>query len=185
MDHEITDGEADEALNNLAGLFEILIDSAQKEEEMKRKLKSSPEGYDITGLTYSCCVCHRSATWYDKRGKTCAFCCRAFREGVIPYFIAHESKSYFKSWMLKEKFKIPHPTMKKYIKEGKLIARIIRSDTDRPHEYIFLKKENLGLIERYSPERKSYDRKRNKLHKRQMKDWKEQIMGGNKEIMKT
>ena len=66
-------------------------------------------------------------------------------------------------WHLKDKFGISTATAKKHIKEGKLKAREVLNDNGTVHEYVFLKKENPELIERYSPERKSYDRHRRKI----------------------
>jgi hypothetical protein len=82
------------------------------------------------------------------------------------------------------KFKLKHPTVKKLIKEEKLKPRIILTEDGKPHEYIFLKKENPGLIERYSPERKSYDRKQKKLSKVRAREWKREMLQKYKKLTK-
>ncbi|MFA6608299.1 MAG: hypothetical protein WCT07_00060 [Candidatus Paceibacterota bacterium] len=172
-DHEITDGEADEGMDNLVALFEILWEMHREDVLRKRRLKKEPDGYALDN-NYSCTVCGNSINstngWYSKHGATCFPCKRALDDGTVPAFVPHQRDSYFKSWNLKDTFKITHPMMKKHIKEGKLKARLILSDNGRVHEYIFLKKENLGLIDRKSPARKSYDRKKRKLHKRDVKE---------------
>lgn len=58
----------------------------------------------------------------------------------------------------------------KYIKEGKLKPRIILNNEAKPHEYIFLKKENSSIAERYSPTRKSIDRNREKASEARTKE---------------
>ena len=85
-------------------------------------------------------------------------------------------------WALDSKFKIKHQTAKKYIREGKLIPRIVLTEDGKPHHYIFLKKENPGLIERYSPERKSYDRSREKRSKAWSRKMKIELMEEHKKF---
>jgi hypothetical protein len=175
VDHEVSDGEADEALDSLAGLFEILWDSYKEDSARKKRLEKEPDGYVPEG-GFSCYVCRNRATWYNKHGMVCEFCRVALDEGVIPDFVPKEHKSYFKSWQIKSTFKVTHATMKKYIKEGILKPRIILGENGRVHEYIFLKKENLNLIDRDGPARKSYDRKMRKVHARRNREWKKEVM---------
>jgi hypothetical protein len=162
---EITDAEAREGANNLSGFFDLLWKFAKEDGVKKKRLKKEPNGFPVDG-TYSCLVCGNSINetngWYDWFGQTCLTCYKAVKDGTIPTFIFKHRNSYFAMWALKSTFNIKHQTAKKYIKEGKLFPRIILNENGTPHEYIFLKKENPGLIERYSPERKSYDRSRAK-----------------------
>lgn len=172
---EITDEKAREAANNLSGYFDLVWKFAKEDGARKRRLKKEPGGFPAEG-TRSCLLCSTTINetngWYDWYGHTCLLCRKAVKDGVIPTFIFEHHNSYFAMWALDSKFKIKHMTAKKYIREGKLIPRIVLTEDGKPHYYVFLKKENPGLIERYSPERKSYDRsreKKNKVWERKMK----------------
>lgn len=183
-DKEITDAEAEDALNNFTGFVDLLWEMSVKDQARKRKLKEFPDGYTIDGEGYSCAVCGNRATWYNKHGNLCSYCQKALDDGTIPDFVPREYESYFRVWEIKSKFKVTHAQMKKYIKEGKLVARIIKTDTDRPHEYIFLRKENLRLIERPSPQWKSYQRKRKKIARDQHRKWKAEFRAEFKDKFK-
>lgn len=163
---EISDDEASEAARNLTGFFELLYEIAQKDAQKKKRLKKEPNGFPVDGQ-YSCLVCGNSINetngWYDWYGHTCLLCRKAIKDETIPTFIFKHRDSYFPMWKLDYSFKIKHQTAKKYIREGKLFPRIILNENGTPHEYIFLKKENPDLIEKYNPIRKSYDRNREKV----------------------
>src|SRR3989344_5893628 len=173
---ELTDAEASESANNLAGFFEVLWDISIRESKRKRQLKKEPQGFHITNGTYNCLVCHRSVTgdesWYDEWGVKCLLCQKAIKVGVVPGFVCRASDSCYRMWELKDKFKIHPQTVRKMIRTGELKARIVTTEEGKPYEYIFLKKENPHLVSRYSPERKSYDRHRDKENNRRSKEWK-------------
>lgn len=164
---EISDDEASEAARNVTGLVELLYKIAKRDMERQKRLKKESGGFPLETDSYSCLVCHNGMTaqnsWYNWYGQVCLLCKKAIEENIIPPFICKNDDSYFKMWEIKNKFKLSHQAVKKLISEGKLIARIILGDTGRPHEYIFLKKENPGFIERHSPEYKSHMRYRNKV----------------------
>jgi predicted house-cleaning noncanonical NTP pyrophosphatase (MazG superfamily) len=182
VDHEITDGEADEGLDSLAGLFEILWQMHREDVARKRRLKEEPNGYVPEG-GFSCYVCRNRATWYNKHGMLCEFCRVALDEGIIPDFVPKQHKSYFMSWQIKSTFKVTHATMKKYIKDGILKPRTILGENGRVHEYIFLRKENLNLIERDGPARKSYDRKKRKMHKKWARESTKELVAEHRKEM--
>jgi hypothetical protein len=163
---EVNDDEAGEAARNLTGFFELLLEISQKDAQKQKRLKKEPNGFPVDG-NYSCLVCGISINeingWYDWYGNTCLLCHKAVKDGIIPTFIFKHRDSYFPMWKLDYSFKIKHMTAKKYIRLGKLIPRIVLNENDTPYAYIFLKKENPDLIERYNPIRKSYDRNRAKV----------------------
>lgn len=162
---KMSDEEAQEGAQNLVGFFDLLWGLAKKDAERQRRLKKEPDGFPIDG-SHSCLACGRSINeatgWYSWYGQTCFLCRKAVADKVIPTYIFKNRDSYFSMSSLNYTFNIKHQTAKKYIKEGKLIPRIILNEGGRPHEYIFLKKENPSLIQRYCPERKSFDRHRAK-----------------------
>ncbi|MEI6042524.1 MAG: hypothetical protein WCQ00_03080 [bacterium] len=163
---EMDDAKAREGAENLVGFFDILWKLAKEDSKKKKRLKTEPDGFPVDG-TYTCLVCgnriDETNGWYDWYGHTCLICRKAVKDKTIPTFIFQHRNSYFSISSLNYTFNIKHQTAKKYIKEGKLIPRIILNDDGTPHDYIFLKKENPQLIEKYSPERKSYDRHRSKV----------------------
>lgn len=173
---ELNDAEASEAANNLVNFYKLLWDISIKEVKRERRLKKEPEGFHLTDGTYSCSVCGRSITgeedWYDEWGIKCLLCQKAVKEKIIPGFVCKNHDSYYKTWELKDEFKIHPQTARKLIRQGELKARIVTTEDGKPHEYIFLKKENPHLISKYSPERKSYDRHRDKAYNRQARELK-------------
>lgn len=163
---EISDGEAEEGARNLANFFELLLKFDREDQQRKKRLKKEQDGFPVEGQ-YTCPVCGRMIDetngWYDWYGFSCLICRRAVKDGTIPTFIFKNRDSYFTMWRLDYSFKIKHMTAKKYIRLGKLIPRIVLNEDGKPYTYIFLKKENPDLIERYNPIRKSYDRNRAKV----------------------
>lgn len=162
----MTDDEAREAGESLVGLFELLWELSKKDTERKRRLKKEPKGFPVDGQ-YSCIVCYRSINpetgWYDHNNQKCLSCQKAVDNGILPSFVCHHRESFFLTWELKSKFNIHPATARKFVRQGKLIARTFKNEEYNSEEYVFLKKENPSLIERYNPIRKSYDRNRTKV----------------------
>lgn len=175
---EMNDAEASESAHNLVNLFDILFKCAENEMKKKRRLKKEPDGFPVDGQ-YSCLVCGCSIDsttgWYDKWGQKCLNCTRAVKNSIIPSFVCRDHDSYYKSWELKDKFKIHPQTARKLARTGELKARIITNEAGKPYEYIFLKKENPHLISRYSPEKKSYDRHYDKISKIRIREEKKKL----------
>jgi hypothetical protein len=169
---EMSDDEAREALRNLAGYVELVWKAAQRQARLERRLRKEPEGFPVEGH-YSCLICgsgiDETTGWYHWGGQRCLLCHRAITTGVIPAYVVRGRDSYYAMWALKSKFNIHPQTARKLVRLGELKARIILDDTGKTHEYIFLKRENPHLAdpERYSPGRKSYNRHRDKVSKRQ------------------
>ncbi len=180
---EITDEEARKGAHNMVGLVELLFEIWRKDKVKKDRLKKEPDGFPVEGQ-YSCLICRGgidgTTGWYDWYGQKCLLCQRAIKEGIIPAFICKNDNSYFSLSDLKYTFKLKHQAIMKYIREEKLKPRIILNNEGKPHEYIFLKKENPGLIERYSPERKSHDRNRDKVSKARTKEMVEEYREENR-----
>ena len=118
------------------------------------------------------CLVAGDQSWYDQWGVKCLLCQKAIKDEIIPGFVCKDHDSHYKMWELKDKFKIHPQTARKLVRQGELKARIITTADGKPFEYIFLKKENPHLISRHSPERKSYDRHRDKEYDRQAREFK-------------
>lgn len=175
---ELSDAEAQDQASRLAGLFDLLFKHAQEDARKKSRLKQEPDGFPVDS-SYSCMVCGNSITpetgWYHWDGPRCLICHKAILSGVIPTFVLKNRDSYFKEWRLADAFKVRTVTIRKMVREGKLKAREILNENGKVHEYIFLKKENPDLVERYSPERKSWDRNRKKRADKWERDMKEKM----------
>jgi len=159
---DLSDAEAQEAADNLVGLFDILWKSSIEDSRKKARLKKEPGGFPIEG-SYSCLVCRGSINetngWYDWYGQTCLLCRKAIIDGIIPPFVCTEHDSYFKTWQF-EKFGLKSPTVRKMVRNGELKARIVLNEAGKPHEYIFLKKENPQYREFHNAIWKSHQRNR-------------------------
>jgi len=170
---ELTDAEASDQANRLAGFFKILWEVAQEDNKRKRRLKTEPDGFSLDN-TYTCGVCRNSIgplqNWYSKFGITCLPCHKALISEVIPSFVAFQRESFFLDWQLKSDFNIHPATVRKYVRTGVLKALIIPTESGAPYEYIFLRKDNPGLISRHTPEWKSHKRNRDKVSRKQSKE---------------
>lgn len=162
---ELSDAEASEAAHGLVGLVEIFWKMAQKDGVRKRRLEKEPDGFPVDGH-YSCLVCGQSIDetngWYDWYGQTCLLCRKAIQNGIIPTFVCTEYDSYFKTWQF-EKFGLKSPTVRKMVRNDELKARIVLDENGKPHEYIFLKKENPRYREFHNATYKSCQRNRHKM----------------------
>lgn len=165
---EYTDDEAREAADNLTGFFELLWEGATRDAQKKKRLRKEPDGFLVDGQ-YSCTVCGNTINpetgWYDKYGQKCQLCQKAVKDGVIPTYVCINRDSYFPMYTLTSDLKVRSVTIQKFVRQGKLKARIILNNEGKPYHYIFLKKENPNLILQNNPIRKSYDRNRDKKHK--------------------
>ena len=125
---ELSDEEARDAAYRLTRLVEILLELVMKDAERKKRLKKEPKGFHLEG-TYNCILCHRTITdeeiWYDKDGQKCLVCQKAIDEEVVPPFVCINRDSFFLMWEMKSDFGLAHQTVKKFMREGKLVARII------------------------------------------------------------
>lgn len=169
----VTYEEAAEGANNLVGLFEILWKGHQEDQRRKQRLKKEPDGFVLEG-SYTCHVCQNTAFnrnhLYTKWGINCSECYAALKSGIIPSYVALHRESYFLDWQLQSDFEIHPQTIRKYVRQGVLKARIIPTADGGTYEHIFLRRENPALVSRYSPERKSYDRNRNKVSERRARE---------------
>lgn len=166
----VSDEEAREQANNLARFADLIYEHVIEQMRRKRRLKSEPDGFDLGPGGYRCLVCRNEGSWFSKWGQTCRLCYRAFEDGVLPGFVLQNDKSSFRTWELKHHFKLTHASIRKYVKDGTLKPRIILTEDGTPYEQIFLKKENPCLVQRYNPVRKSYDRNKNKVSKRNARE---------------
>lgn len=144
---ELTDTEAKEYAQRIFDYVKLLWDLAAKDEQRKRRLKTEPKGFHLSGIGYSCCICHATIsneeTWYDAYGIKCLICQRALERKAIPKSVCKDRKSWYAMWELQDNFGIRYQTAMKMVKNGELKGRVIRNQEGKPHFWIFLKQENI------------------------------------------
>lgn len=147
---EVTWEEATEGAHNLAGFAEIMFDLHVKDLRRKARLKEERKGFMLEGVGYTCGIC-KSGTrekdnWYDKWGIKCLTCQKAIDKRIIPGSCAKNDDKWYSKYDLESKFNFNHRTLKKFIKEGVLKARIVPGQSNRPHAYLFLIKDNKEFL---------------------------------------
>lgn len=149
---DYNDEEATEAAYNLMGFAELCFKQWQTEQKWKRKLEENPNGFPLEDSGRGCCICRVGTSpensWYDKHGIKCLNCQRALDKKVVPVSITKdwERKTWFTSYDLQSKLNIKPMTMKKLVREGKLLAREIKNNEGSTYFWVFLNKENSEWI---------------------------------------
>lgn len=145
-----TDGEVADAGRRLVGLAEIYLDIAKRDWLRRRKLREHPKGFHLDDGRFSCLLCGEGIegenSWWDLLGQKCMKCQQAYWDGIVPSFVFQNHNSFYKTWELKRTFGINPQRAKKLVKEGVIKARIVLNESGKPHEYLFLKKENPNLL---------------------------------------
>ncbi|MDD2646860.1 MAG: hypothetical protein PHV78_02620 [Patescibacteria group bacterium] len=147
---EISDQEALEQGTNLLNFYKILYECELKEFRWKEKLKDSPKGVHIDAGEYTCCVCknHVDGTvcWYDQNGIKCPLCQKAVENNIIPVEVCKDRDSWYAVWEFDHYFKMKAATVRKFIRNGKLKARIITDENGHTHCEVLMIKENSEVL---------------------------------------
>lgn len=146
----VSDQEAEEATNNLAGLAEILLDHWIEEQRRTKKLKEFPKGYTLDGVGYSCAVCGigtlKDGNWYDKWGIKCLVCQASVNRKEIPPSLAKRKDSWYTKYELERSFNLTSPVLKKWVKDDIIKVRNVKNQNGRVHVQLFLLKDNKGFL---------------------------------------
>jgi hypothetical protein len=122
----------------------------RQDQKWKRKLEESPNGFHLTDGTYSCSICGDSITgetsWHDKYGHSCILCRDARRKRIIPVAAYKNRDSWYRMFEFENNWNVKSSTVRKFIQEGKLKARIVRFPNGRPHYYLFMINDNKGFL---------------------------------------
>lgn len=117
----------------------------------KKRLEKEPKGFLMEdGRT--CCICHTTSAkiWYDKHGMKCMDCQNALNKRIIPVSACknEDSKVFFTSYDLQRDLNLHSATVRKLVRQGKLISRDIPYEDGKGiHFQIFLKKENISFLQ--------------------------------------
>jgi hypothetical protein len=149
-DKELSKEEASEGLNNLVGLFELLLKFDGEDKQRKERLKENPKGFHLEGTGYTCPICGNSAsneeTWYDKWGMKCLVCQKAIDQKIIPGSVVEDKESWYSKYDLESDFGLDRPTITRLIKQGVLKARVVPNLNGRPRTHLFLIKDNKDVL---------------------------------------
>jgi len=149
---DLTWEEATESARSLLSFAEIAFDSYKTDCIRKCKLKDHPKGFHLDdGKTYTCFICKESIsneqTWWDESGIKCMHCQKALDKKIIPKSVCKNDDSWYAGWEFNYYFNIKTPTVRKFVRQGKLKPRIIKNiDTGKPHFELFLIKDNKEVL---------------------------------------
>lgn len=142
--------EAEEGARNLAGLANVLYDCYVKEKQREAKLQEFPKGYVLEKTGHTCAICWGSTregeNWYDKWGIKCNTCQGAINRKEIPPSLAKFRDSRYSKWDLERSFNLTTPVLNRWIKEGIIKARTVKTETGRVHAQLFLIRDNKDFL---------------------------------------
>ena len=171
----LTNEQAEQAIEQMYQLADLMFESAMQHTHRETRLYKEPQGFPLDhGGT--CCICRDGIEeddgWYDRNGQKCLVCQKAVNDGVAPAYVCKNKHSYYSMYDLNSKFEIKTQRVKKYIKEGAIIARTILDEEGRVHYYLFLKQENpkLTACEQFNPVWKSKKRHEDKMSEKRMRE---------------
>ena len=135
-----------EAFQNLLGFMDVLFDISMEEVTRKKRLETEPKGFALKGEGRMCSLCKQSLLdcdgWYDKWGFECMNCQDAINNKKIPGSLCrdYEHKKYITDSEYAWKYGTHIQTVRKMIRNGKIIARKIPNGP-----YLILRKDNVNL----------------------------------------
>jgi len=142
--------KASEAAHNLLNFVDLIYQIHRKDCLRQSKLRKSPKGFHLTDGSYTCCLCHGSTTsdnsWYDKNGIKYMDCQRAVDKKKIPISACKNDDSWYAVWEFDHYFNIKSPTVRKFVRQGKLKSRIVPGINGGIHFEIFMIKDNQGVL---------------------------------------
>lgn len=150
-DEELTDVEAYEKGSNLLQLMQSIYSISPEQQRREKLLKKNPKGFQIDvenpESPYSCMICHSRfhvyvPGWYDRYGPKCMPCQNALWDGIVPWFVYADHKSWYSMYDMENTFRASNPkVVNNLLREGLLKAIVIPGN-----KYpVFLKKDNRHL----------------------------------------
>jgi hypothetical protein len=145
LKQEFTDYER----RRLIDYFSLLIEIDQQEKERYAKLNDSHKGYVMDGEGRQCGLCFKSiygdiSGWFDKWGFKCSNCQDAVNKKKIPGSLCgdYRHEKSIPDTVLASKLNINVRTIRKQIRDGKIIGRMIPNGP-----YMILRKDNPNIVE--------------------------------------
>jgi hypothetical protein len=126
-----------------------------KEAMRRKRLEKEPNGFLLAneGRRYQCQICQHyyddNEMWWDGNGIRCLDCQRNLNEGVIPYEVCTNERSWIKEWHITENYKVHPATRRKLVRQGVLKSRELRRVNGDTYCSIYLVKENKPFFKLY------------------------------------
>lgn len=142
LKHEFTDEER----RRLVNYFSLLVEIDQREKARHAKLKDSPKGFAMNGGDRQCGLCFKSVYdtpgWFDKWGFKCTNCQDTVNKRKIPGSLSgdYRHERSIPDTILASKLNISVRTIRKQIRNGKIIGRMIPGGP-----YMILRRDNPNL----------------------------------------
>ena len=139
-----TEAEYRHSARNLVGFVDTLLKMSHDDLLRQKRLESEPKGFEMEGEGRTCPLCGRSnydlKLWYDKWGLKCMDCQNALNKKIIPGYVFKDYKDekHITASTLSWKMDLRHQTIRKLVRQGKLIAREIPIN----RTIVFLREEN-------------------------------------------
>jgi len=136
---------------------------AIEEQRKNDRLKYEPDGFAFPGEGRGCSLCSRHISgdmWWDKWGQKCMDCHEAYKKKIIPgyCFKDRDNEKHITLDQISWKFDIPIQTLKKLVRQKKIIVRVITGSGIM----IVLRKENPDLVILLETEKKNLATRRTK-----------------------
>lgn len=155
---KLSDSEARDQAERLAGFFKILYDQALIEHRRKLRLKKEKvRGFylDPTEGPYTCAICGENYQgndiWWNPKGLRCKDCWANVKKKVIPPLgYDDENKIWLSSWRLQTDYSLHSATIGKLRRQGMLIGRDLKRLGGSTYCTVYLIEENQEFFKKYS-----------------------------------
>lgn len=154
---KLTDSEARDQAERLAGFFKILYDQALIEHRRKLRLKKDKvRGFylDATEGPYTCAVCRENYPgndiWWNTKGLRCRDCWRNIKDKVIPSLTYdNDDKVWLKEWQLQTDYNLHPATRGKLRRQGILKGRDLKRTDGTIYCTVYLIEENEEFFKKH------------------------------------
>jgi hypothetical protein len=154
---KLTDSEARDQAERLAGFFKIIYDQALIEHRRKLRLKKDKvRGFylDATEGPYTCAVCKENYPgnniWWNTKGLRCRDCWRNIKDKVIPSLTYdNDDKVWIKEWQLQTDYSLHPATRGKLRRQGILKGRDLKRPDGSIYCTVYLIEENEEFFKKY------------------------------------
>lgn len=155
---EISDADARDQAERLAGFFKILYDMAVTEHRRKLKLKEEKiKGFFLENESdkyYTCAICGDThpgpEIWWNTKGLRCRDCWANVRKKVIPSLgYDDRDKVWISSWRLQTDYSLHTATIGKLRRQGILQGRDLKREDGTTYCTVYLVRENENFFKKY------------------------------------
>jgi DNA-directed RNA polymerase subunit RPC12/RpoP len=154
---KLTDSEARDQAERLAGFFKIIYDQALIEHRRKLRLKKEKvRGFylDPTEGPYTCAICGDNYPgndiWWNTKGLRCRDCWANIQKKIIPSLgYDSDNKVWIKEWQLQTDYSLHPATRSKLRRQGILNGRDLKRADGSTYCTVYLVGENEEFFKKY------------------------------------